>query len=361
MRQFSSRLHRSHRVRGFAAAVLLLSAGCGEGTPTVSGQPRQPPVAPGTPQADAGIAGISNAGSTVCARDGAGATWCTRADTAGAFRITRAEVEPGTGTGLLPVQGELVVFNVDCGASGKTVDRSGPQRNGGDWLDVRCTLAGCVAPPSGLLAWYRFDEALGDTVADHADAAPRSTLRLHGPAAHVPGRVLRAVQFTTRTAYASGGADKNVGTGDFSIALWIRNGPDGAFSTLLDKRDSNPLRGYHMILYNGEPLIQLADAGENGSSYNYHAGFRVAWDEQWHHLVVTVERASPSGVRWYYDGLPAGVVGDPTGRQGSLSSARALTVGWGSGYMGSVDELQIVNRVLAPAEIATLYARPSCR
>jgi hypothetical protein len=301
----------------------------------------------------------------VCAGNTAGTTWCVQANAAGAFRITRAEVPPGTGTGDLPAQGQFMVYNVDCRGAGKPVDRSGPQPNGGDWLDVRCTPDGCVAPPAGLLAWYRFDETAGDSVADYANAAAPSTLRVQGRAARVPGRVLGALELQDKTAYAAGGADKNVGTGDFSIALWLRHGFEGSFSTVLDKRDEKPYRGYHILLYGSEPLIQLADGGGVGGWFNYYAGFQIKPDMQWHYLVVTVQRASSTGVRWYYDGVPTGVVRDPTGRQGSLDSASPLLVGrhsFGeSGMVGAVDELQIVNRVLTPAEISTLYARHSCR
>jgi hypothetical protein len=369
MRQFITSSERPRALRTLAAAALLLFAGCGGRAPTEPPrqQPETPPQQPETPQQpepDAGIAGVSNANSTVCARDAAGTTWCARADAAGAFRITRAAVPPGTGTGDLPPQGQFAVYNVDCRGAGKPVDRSGPQRNGGAWLDVRCTPEGCVAPPSGLLAWYRFDEAGGDTVADFADAAAPSTLRTQGAAARVSGRVLGGLELRG-SGYAAGGADKNLGTGDFSIALWIRHGVDGSLSTVLDKRDPGPIRGYHILLYGYEPLIQLADGGAVGGWFNYHSGFESIPDGKWHFLVVTVQRASSKGVRWYYDGVPAGNAGDPTGRQGSLDSASPLLVGrhsfHGSGMRGAVDELQIVNRVLTPDEISTLYTRHSCR
>jgi hypothetical protein len=358
MSQFMST--RSIAARAAAAAMVLLSGGCRGESPTQQ-QPQ--------PLPDPGIAGVSNANSTVCARDGAGTTWCTRADATGAFWITRADAAPGTATGNLPRQGQFTVYNVDCLGVAKTVDRSGPQPNGGAWLDVRCTPDGCVAPPTGLLAWYRFDEIGGDTVADFGNAAPSAALGLHGQAAHVPGRVLGGLQLSYNDGYAQGSAATNLGTGDFSIAVWLRGdpAPGWAFSTLLDKRDNDgsALRGYHMVVDDYEPLIQLADGGAYGGWYNYHAGFRVAPDGEWHFLVVTVQRASDTGLRWYYDGVPAGDVADPTARQGSLSSTSPLLVGrhsfYGSGFSGAVDELQIVNRVLSPAEIATLYTRHSCR
>jgi hypothetical protein len=120
-------------------------------------------------------------------------------------------------------------------------------------------------------------------------------------------------------------------------------------------------------VYGDEPLIQLADAGENGGWYNYHSNIHgMLGDGAWHHLVVTVDRDSPEGVRWYVDARPEGVVGDPTGRQGTLNSTAALLAGshsfyGGGGLNASLDELQIVNRVLSPAEITDLHAHHACR
>jgi hypothetical protein len=359
MRQF---MVRTRDIRHIAAVVLLAGAACNSGVT----EPREP-QAPQAPQApDAGIAGVSNAGSTVCAQSGAGGLWCTVADAQGAFRITQAQAPPGTEAGLLPPAGTFTVYNVACPGRAMLVDRAGTQRNGGGWLDVRCMPEGCVAPPSGLLAWYRFDEEAGDSAVDHSGAAPFRTLRLEGGAAHVPGRVMGGVEFPGES-FAQGSAAPNLGTGDFSIAVWVRTIPGElwGYGTLLDKRDASPIRGYHILISGGEPLIQLADAGVLGGWYNYHANFQLAPDGQWHFLVVTVQRASRTGVRWYYDGVPAGDVADPTDRQGSLDSAAPLLIGshsfYGPDYRGGVDELQIVNRVLSPAEIATLHTRHSCR
>src|SRR5829696_8070643 len=119
MRQFTPYFVLPRIVGSIAAGTLLVSGGCRESAPT------EPPP----PAADAGVTGISNANSVVCARNAAGTSWCTRADAAGVFVITSAELPPGTGTGTLPVLGQMEVYNVDCRGAAKVVDRGGPQRN----------------------------------------------------------------------------------------------------------------------------------------------------------------------------------------------------------------------------------------
>lgn len=224
---------------------------------------------------------------------------------------------------------------------------------------------GCVAPPAGLLAWYRFDEAAGEMAADHANAAPASGLRLYG-AWPGTGRVRSGLELAGANAYARGAADKNVGTDDFSIAFWLRldGGSDTGFRSILDKRDGNPIRGYHLAMHGDQPVLQMAD----GRGYfNYHAGIAPGlMNGKWHHLAVTVRRAAADGVRWYVDGRAAGAAGDATHRPGSLDSEAPLLVGSHSFsgptmIGGAVDELMILTRVLTPAEVSALYTRHACR
>jgi len=357
MHPSSSSSRSSLTLRTLAVAALLVHAACGDA-----------PTAQTPPPPDAGVAGVSNPGSTVCARDAAGVTWCSVADAAGNFRITRAEAAPGTGTGTLPIAGVLTVYNPDCQGAGKAVDRGGAQRNGGDWLDVHCRPDGCAAALPGLLAWYPFDDAGADFTADQPNAAPASALALHG-VTRESGRVLGGLRFSG-SGWAEGAAGKNVGTGDFSIALWLRVNPNdaGAIISVLDKRVLSPYRGYHLALYFGEPLLQLADGAPPGEWTNYHSAIdagRVA-DGAWHFVVVTVERAPNPAVRWYLDGATAGFVGNPFGRPGSLDSDSPLVLGRRSfssdGWMtGMLDELQIATRVLTPAEVSALYTRHTCR
>jgi hypothetical protein len=336
----------SGSVRRILPAVLLLHAGW-------SGR-----------AADEGITGVSNPGRVVCARDDAGRTWCTRADAEGRFRITRAESKPGTGRGALPGAGAFRVYTVDCPAAGQTVDRGGKRRDGGAWLDVRCVPDGCVAAPAGLIAWFPFDAREGGTADDFAGGSP---LRLRG-AEHGTGRVLGGLALEGRNAYAAGAEDRNLGTGDFSIAFWLRldepNAIRSRFRSLLDKREWQPIRGYHVAMHGDDPLLQVAD----GAGYhNYHSGISAPLsDGKWHHLAVTVQRASAAGVRWYVDGRPAGRVGDARYHPRSLRNAVPLFVGGHSAsgpseIDGAMDELMILDRVLSPAEIATIQSRHVCR
>jgi hypothetical protein len=227
---------------------------------------------------------------------------------------------------------------------------------------------GCMDAPASLLAWYPFDETSGDTAADLGNVGGRASLQVFS-GTHQPGRVLGGLTLAGYDAYAQGSANKNVGTGDFTIALWVRipdSGP-GSYVPLLDKRDPSGDLGYHLSLFSGSPSLSLADgSGEDPYATYYSWISSGVMDGSWHHLAVTVERASNSGVHWYLDGQPAGRFSDPTGRRGSLSNAAPLLIGanFYSGpirFDGTVDELQIFNRALTASEVSALHTRHLCR
>ena len=102
----------------------------------------------------------------------------------------------------------------------------------------------------------------------------------------------------------------------------------------------------------------------NGNFTNYISNTTVPGDNRWHLVAITVVRNSHTGGVWYLDGAPIDRPFDPTAYQsGLLNSAAPLEIGvresgWlgGGGYFkGGLDELQIFNRALSPAEVQSLY------
>jgi hypothetical protein len=226
----------------------------------------------------------------------------------------------------------------------------------------------CITPPSGMVAWYPFDEKTGATAHDIVPVVPpvlfnNPGFHFNGPSP-LPGVVSAALHFDGVDDYVEASHQPwlSFGTGNFSIDLWIRV-PTGIASqqVVLDKRDSPPLRGYHIALMGGtgEPLLQLAD----GTGFtNYLSGLTLA-DGLWHHLAVTVNRTSivPS-IRWYLDGAAAGTIGDPSNRPNSLDNQAVLRLGRRSPFStspgsfgGDMDELEIFRRALSSTEVRALF------
>jgi hypothetical protein len=231
---------------------------------------------------------------------------------------------------------------------------------------------GCMPPPTGMRGWWAMDA----TALDQTANANHGTLA--GTAAFAPGRVNQGLVFNGGTgalqvpdapsldilAAGTGGA------GNFSIDFWVRVAPAaaGGVRTVLDKRQMTPtLQGYHVALFNGVPLLQIADAS-GFTNYSAGAGFGSVADGSWHFVAVTVNRQSATGIRWYRDGQPAGTSSNPLTRPGTLANTAALLIGNHqtsptSALVGSLDELEIFNRVLTAQQVAALSAAPygKCR
>ena len=162
-------------------------------------------------------------------------------------------------------------------------------------------------------------------------------------------------------------ADNNAldfGTGDFSISTWVKTTDSSGIDVLLDKRveASGPVQGYVLYNYNGKLGFQLADGVGSGWT-NYVSNVSIT-DGNWHQVTVTIDRDSTTGGKWYVDGVQVGTF-NPTGRQGSLSNSKPLTIGrrsdssWAGYFKGSLDEVQLFNKSLSASEVSSLFNQPS--
>jgi hypothetical protein len=101
-------------------------------------------------------------------------------------------------------------------------------------------------------------------------------------------------------------------------------------------------------------------------NYGSGAAGLVPSDGQWHHVAVTIDRTSTTPtVLFYVDGAQAGpgVAVNPVNVGASVNCPSALRIGGriaagplaGSTFQDCIDEVELFNRVLTPAQIAALY------
>lgn len=133
----------------------------------------------------------------------------------------------------------------------------------------------------------------------------------------------------------------DLGTDDFAITFWVKTTSTKAYNTIIDKRKSQAFPGYHVVLYQGRPLLHLCDPS---GWLNYGADAKVN-DGKWHYVAFYVERNNPTGGKIYVDGLCVHTF-NPTTRAGSLSNEVPLLIGkhvdWSYAYFeGTLDELWI--------------------
>ena len=220
--------------------------------------------------------------------------------------------------------------------------------------------SGCVKPPSGMVAWWSFDEISGSIANDLAGFNNAGTY--HNGPLPVSAKVLSGLLFDGISAYveAPDQAELNFGTGDFSFDAWIKTTSTTGMKQLVDKRSRTvaSMTGYSFFIINGRLGVQLDD----GSFTNYNSTVFVA-DGNWHHIAITVSRASSTGILFYADGVST-QFGDPTLHLGSVNSTSPLRIGCESYavdslFTGILDEIELFNRALTPAEVISIYAAGS--
>ncbi|HSK38762.1 MAG TPA: LamG-like jellyroll fold domain-containing protein, partial [Arenibaculum sp.] len=228
----------------------------------------------------------------------------------------------------------------------------------------------CIPPPSGMAAWYAFDEAPGTpATADHAhlDAA-RNALELHGGATiAAPGRVGNALALFGPGAYAevpfTGQLGLDFESGSFAFDAWLLVSP-GAQSprVIAEKRtllSEAPYRTRGWALYlDGEQLKLEIGTPEVTETF---AGPTVSTGA-WTHVAVSVDRTNGTGGAWYLDGVPQPAFGFAP-PPGSVFTAADVQVGrrhpaLGAGvpFDGLLDELEFFSSPLSTASVASLAA-----
>ncbi|MGF1522134.1 MAG: Calx-beta domain-containing protein [Leptolyngbyaceae cyanobacterium] len=213
-----------------------------------------------------------------------------------------------------------------------------------------------VDPP---VAWWRLDDGVGIIASEEIE---KNDGELQNGPTWITGPVNEALSFDGSDDFVSVTDDDalDFATGDFSMSTWARVSSDD-FGVLLDKRvttPGGPFQGYVLSHNNGQLRFDMADGV--GGVATYLSSVNIA-DQQWHHLTISVDRDTPNGGVFYVDGVAIGGF-DPTGAQGSLSNAQALTMAGPSAsanpdayLFGQLDEVKLFKTALNAAEVFSLY------
>ena len=198
-----------------------------------------------------------------------------------------------------------------------------------------------------LIAHYDFEERLTSTGTKGSSAHAIGTAL-----AYEPGVMGKAAKFdATQHAEADLGgafdADK-----PWSISVWLN--ADGSLACVLSKIEPvGDRRGFEVIWQKGRLQINLVQRW----SVN---GIEIVTDEpmsgkKWHHLLLSYDGTRKAkGLGVYIDGLPAPVTVQRDTLTGSIANHEPLRIGRrdsGLGFYGMLDELRLLQRAVAPAEV----------
>lgn len=202
-----------------------------------------------------------------------------------------------------------------------------------------------AAPPAGLTGWWTGD---GANVVASPDLAGINAGALNGTVTYAAGRVGNAFGFPglgSSFVNIPNAAALNSTTATWSF--WIRSTQTGDYIGLVGKHDAAvSYNGVTIQMHQGLPRVEI----KANPATTLMTGTRRLNDGQWHHVALSFQSGGASVL--YVDGIQQSTATAPTFTFGAtpLRFGKLLDAFWAP-LNGQLDEVQIVNRVLTPAEI----------
>ncbi len=233
-----------------------------------------------------------------------------------------------------------------------------------------CPTNTCVPPPSGLIGWWPLDEACGATVfGDLSGSGNVAFVESGGPSCSlfspnaVPGKVAGANYFygATVRGRALNAPSLNFGTNSFSADGWVNPVLTGTifWHPIVDKLQvtgGGTGFGYSVSLLNTKVVLRTGDGllrtNTSLGSLNYGT---------WNFVGVAVDRAAGT-VTFHVNGVTE--TPQTLAAAGSLNSPVDLLIGGTYAVNApygelAIDELELFNRALAPADFNLLWQADS--
>ncbi|HXT39234.1 MAG TPA: LamG-like jellyroll fold domain-containing protein, partial [Candidatus Angelobacter sp.] len=211
--------------------------------------------------------------------------------------------------------------------------------------------SGCVAPPSGLISWWKGEGNGMDSVGSNNGA-------LEGNAAFAPGLVGQAFSFDGDSDGVSFGNPASLQLQNFTIEAWVKRA-DTNLASLDPVFTAGCVLGYGYGGYNfvirNDGHLSLGKVGIAAVDSNV-----TVKDTSWHHVAVT---KAAGNVVFYVDG-----VGETTPAfDPGFTFASDVQIGafqWSGtqpqgSFLGLIDEVSIYNRALSATEVGTIFTAGS--
>jgi hypothetical protein len=213
-----------------------------------------------------------------------------------------------------------------------------------DFSITQNPTSACVAPPSGLVTWYRAEDNADDALGTHNAA-------MNGGATYAVGKVGQAFSFSSANVGAVLTPEINLGTA-YTIEFWVQ--PTGTnnsnYHTLLYRYNRHVDSNFSGIYYRNRSSTEQKFISFDDLAYSPN---NSVLPDQWYHIAVThnvVNNSSPR--RIYINGIH---VASEFGtifanfRTGLRIGGQVFTP-----FNGKIDEVSLYNRVLTPEEIASI-------
>jgi len=243
----------------------------------------------------------------------------------------------------------------------------------GDGTDDAC-LRPCMPAPSGMVAWWPFDETAGPVANDvvlYNNAGTYMAPPFNQLPVPEPGKVHNALCLGGHSfVQVPDHGELNFGLGDFSIDAWIKFSaqPPLGFMPIVDKRCPGAVDipyGYIFYVNDGKLSFFMSNdpafppgqviQGEETGPFTWVAG-------TWYHVAVTVRRGSTTGGTLFRNGIPLFPFFDTTPPSNAdnpcdliIASHNQFRLPVTAFFNGCIDELEIFKRALLQSEIQDIF------
>jgi RHS repeat-associated protein len=211
----------------------------------------------------------------------------------------------------------------------------------------------CLPPASGLVGWWPGD---GDT----RDLANANTGIAEGGVTFNPGKVGQAFHLNGTTADVVAPASAALNASSLTLDAWVFPLDSGTGRPMLEYSTSTGSFGVHLWenfnsavqVTPGAVFANIVDSA--GGNHVFATGGGALQFKQWNHVALTYDRTTGIG-RIYVNGAAIASVS-----LGSFTPRTTLPfyIGARPGnahFLGDIDEPQVFNRALSPAEILSIY------
>jgi len=191
---------------------------------------------------------------------------------------------------------------------------------------------------------------MGTAAADNSGSGHNGTL-VNGPT-WIAGKFGNGISLDGTNDYVSvaNPSTLNFGTGDFTVAIWIKRQATGAEHNIFSKTANTS-----WATGGKEWFINSSNNKLGFGSFNAGELFSVGTitnDGIWHHVAITFTRSS-NAVTFYIDGIASGggslnLPADGTGHVVKLGTNN------GSNFRGQMDEFRIFSRALSASEVQSI-------
>ncbi|HEY4024863.1 MAG TPA: LamG domain-containing protein, partial [Candidatus Dormibacteraeota bacterium] len=213
--------------------------------------------------------------------------------------------------------------------------------------------------PTGPAGQWLADEGSGTTLSDASGNG--NTATLSGGTSWTGGRTGggdHAVTFNGSTGFAETAGPVLHTNQSFSVAAWVRLATTNTGGNWVTAVSQNGSAASSFVLsYNGSNWAFAVHSADSNSPTAYRLAASVpVVAGRWTHLVGVYD-AGPQQIQLYVNGVLAGTLANvsPYDSRSTLDIGRARwTSGWRDWFPGDVDDIQVWNRVMYPAEIQAI-------